>query len=302
MFSGLTLANVLGVPAGTALGQALGWRAAFWAIVPIGLTAATALVFLIPPQAAGKSDLIREFRVLRRPQVLLGMFMSTLTSASLFCVYTYVAPTLLLITRVSPHGVTLTLLLFGVGITIGNLLGGALSDWRPTAFLVGSLMALIVSLVAALLRGALRHPVHRHDPRLGSHPVRRRSAAPVTRRRPRLRSPKTSPPPSIRERLTSATPPEPLSAASLSPPATATARSPSPASESLSSPSLWPRSPSITNGMANPLQLLCCNSADGLLFRGPCWGAPVRTSVRLQRRTYDRESDKRSDDNAKKNP
>lgn len=148
MFSGLTLANVLGVPAGTALGQALGWRAAFWAIVPIGLAAATALLFLVPQQAAGKSNLIHEFRVLRRPQVLLGMFMSTLTSASLFCVYTYVAPTLLLITKVSPHGVTLTLLLFGVGITIGNLIGGALSDWRPTAFLVGSLIALIVSLAA----------------------------------------------------------------------------------------------------------------------------------------------------------
>ncbi len=148
MFSGLTLANVLGVPAGTALGQALGWRAAFWAIVPIGLAAAAALVFLVPPQAAGKSNLIHEFRVLRRPQVILGMLMSTLTSASLFCVYTYVAPTLLVVTRVSPHGVTLTLLLFGVGITIGNLLGGALSDWRPTAFLVGSLLALVISLVA----------------------------------------------------------------------------------------------------------------------------------------------------------
>jgi len=69
-----------------------------------------------------------------------------LTSASLFCVFTYVAPTLLLITRVSPHGVTLTLLLFGVGITIGNLLGGALSDWRPNAFLVGALLALMASL------------------------------------------------------------------------------------------------------------------------------------------------------------
>ena len=148
MFSGLTLANVLGVPAGTALGQALGWRAAFWAIVPIGLAAATALVFFVHPQAAGKSNLLHEFRVLRRPQVLLGMFMSVLTSASLFCVYTYIAPTLLVITRVSPHGVTLTLLLFGVGITIGNLLGGALSDWRPTTFLVGSLLALIGSLVA----------------------------------------------------------------------------------------------------------------------------------------------------------
>jgi DHA1 family inner membrane transport protein len=148
MFSGLTLANVLGVPAGTALGQALGWRAAFWAIVPIGLAAATALFFLVHPQDAGKSNLLHEFRVLRRPQVLLVMLMSVLTSASLFCVFTYVAPTLLVVTRVSPDGVTLTLLLFGVGITIGNLLGGALSDWRPMAFLVGSLLALIGSLAA----------------------------------------------------------------------------------------------------------------------------------------------------------
>jgi len=146
MFSGLTLANVLGVPAGTALGQALGWRAAFWAIVPIGLAAATALFFLVHPQEAGASNLIHEFRVLRRPQVLLVMFMSVLTSASLFCVFTYIAPTLLIITHVSPHGITLTLLLFGVGITVGNLLGGALSDWRPMAFLVGSLLALIASL------------------------------------------------------------------------------------------------------------------------------------------------------------
>ncbi len=147
MFSGLTLANVLGVPAGTALGQAFGWRAAFWAIVPIGLAAAAALFWLVPHQAAGTADLIHEFRVLRRPQVLLVMLMSVLTSASLFCVYTYVAPTLLTITGVSPHGVTLTLLLFGVGITIGNLAGGALSDWRPMAFLVGSLLSLVASLV-----------------------------------------------------------------------------------------------------------------------------------------------------------
>lgn len=150
MFSGLTLANVLGVPAGTALGQAFGWRAAFWAIVPIGLAAATALIFLVPPQAAGRSNLIHEFRVLRRPQVLIVMVMSALTSASLFCVFTYVAPTLLVVTRVSPHGVTLTLLLFGIGITVGNLMGGVLSDWRPTTFLIGSLLALIGSLLALI--------------------------------------------------------------------------------------------------------------------------------------------------------
>ena len=148
MFSGLTLANVLGVPAGTALGQAYGWRAAFWAIVPIGLIAAAAVFLLVPRQTRASIGLLHEFRVLRKPQVLLVLAMSTLTSASLFCVFTYIAPMLEAVTRVSPHTVTLTLLLFGVGITMGNLLGGALSDWRPMTFLLGALLTLIASLIA----------------------------------------------------------------------------------------------------------------------------------------------------------
>src|SRR5271170_1849339 len=61
MFSGLTLANVLGVPAGTALGQAYGWRSAFWAIIPIGLIAATAVFLHAPQQTAGASRLVHEF-------------------------------------------------------------------------------------------------------------------------------------------------------------------------------------------------------------------------------------------------
>lgn len=147
MFSGLTLANVLGVPAGTALGQAFGWRSAFWSIVPIGLIAAASVFVLVPKQSAGTGSLLHEFRVLRKPQVLLVLAMSTLCSASLFCVFTYIAPTLESVTRVSPHMVTITLLLFGVGITVGNLAGGALSDWRPMAFLIGALVALLASLV-----------------------------------------------------------------------------------------------------------------------------------------------------------
>jgi len=148
MFSGLTLANVLGVPAGTALGQAFGWRASFWAIVPIGLMAAAAVLWLVPAQAAVSSQLIHEFRVLGSPRVLLVLAMSVLGSASLFCVFTYIAPTLETVTGVSPHGVTIVLLLFGVGITIGNLLGGAMSDWRPMRFLVMSLLVLLVALAA----------------------------------------------------------------------------------------------------------------------------------------------------------
>ena len=146
MFSGLTLANVLGVPAGTALGQAFGWRASFFAIVPIGLIAATAVFFLVPPQQATGTGLLHEFRVLRQPQVLLMLAMSVLTSTSLFCVFTYITPMLEDITHVSPHAVTIILLLFGVGITIGNLVGGALTDWHPTAFQIGSLLILITSL------------------------------------------------------------------------------------------------------------------------------------------------------------
>ncbi len=146
MFSGLTLANVLGVPAGTALGQSLGWRASFWAIVPIGLIAAAAVFRLVHPQAAVSTRLIHEFRVLRNPRVLLVLAMSVLGSASLFCVFTYVTPTLETVTGISPRGVTIVLLLDGVAITVGNLVGGALSDRRPMRFLVMAVVGVLISL------------------------------------------------------------------------------------------------------------------------------------------------------------
>jgi MFS transporter, DHA1 family, inner membrane transport protein len=147
MFSGLTLANVLGVPAGTALGQAFGWRASFWAIVPIGLIAAAAVLKLVHPQAAVATKLIHEFRMLRNPRVLLVLAMSVLGSASLFCVFTYITPTLETVTGISPRGVTIVLLLCGVGITAGNFIGGAMSDRNPNRFLVMSITAVFLSLI-----------------------------------------------------------------------------------------------------------------------------------------------------------
>lgn len=148
MFAGLTLANVLGVPLGTALGQALGWRSTFWAVVVIGILAVSAIALWVPrdiPHSAG--NIIREFAVLKRPQVLLTMMMSVLASASLFTVFTYIAPLLRDVTGLTPHVVTYVLLLFGVGITIGNILGGKLADWR----LMPSLMATFVGLAAILV-------------------------------------------------------------------------------------------------------------------------------------------------------
>jgi DHA1 family inner membrane transport protein len=157
MFAGLTLANIFGVPLGTALGQWAGWRAAFWAIVPIGVIAAVAVAWLLPKQAdAAPTRLLREFGVLRRPQVILAMSMSVLASASLFSVFTYIAPLLETVTGLSPHHVTFVLLLFGVGITIGNLVGGRLADWRQTPALIGIFSAYAV--VGASLAYASHSP------------------------------------------------------------------------------------------------------------------------------------------------
>ncbi len=148
MFTGLTLANVLGVPAGTLLGQAEGWRATFWAVVVIGLVAVAPVGTFVPAIAADpNSDLIGEFRALRRTQVLLAMAISVLSSVSLFTVFTYIAPLLEQVTKLTPHAVSLVLLLVGVGLTAGNLLGGWLADWR----LMPSVMASFVALTVILL-------------------------------------------------------------------------------------------------------------------------------------------------------
>jgi MFS transporter, DHA1 family, inner membrane transport protein len=143
MFSGLTLANVLGVPAGTALGQAFGWRFAFWALVPIGLVAGLGLFRMVPHQPAEKLHLKHEFRAALRPQVQLVLALSTLSSISLFCVFTYVAPILEQVTRLSPTAVTRVLVVFGVGITVGNLLGGRLADWKQMPVLLTGFVLLI---------------------------------------------------------------------------------------------------------------------------------------------------------------
>jgi MFS transporter, DHA1 family, inner membrane transport protein len=147
MFAGLTLANVLGVPLGTALGEALGWRQTFWAVVVIGIAAAAALYSWLPRDIpAPRVRLTQEARTLGRPQVILAMLVSVLSSASLFSVFTYITPILEVVTRVTAQAVTPILLLFGVGLTIGNLLGGRLGDWK----LMPSLLAFLTALVAVL--------------------------------------------------------------------------------------------------------------------------------------------------------
>jgi DHA1 family inner membrane transport protein len=145
MFSGLTLANVLGVPFGTWLGHAAGWRATFGAIVPIGIAAAIAIAAVLPrDREAPPASLLSEFSVLRKPQVLLAMALSILSSVSLFSIFTYITPILETVSGLTPQGVTTALLLFGVGITVGNLFGGRLADWKLMPAVMASLAALAV--------------------------------------------------------------------------------------------------------------------------------------------------------------
>ena len=155
MFSGLTLANVLGVPVGTALGHMASWRWAFVALLPVGLIAMAGLIFFVPRQEAQRVEFKHELKTVMRLKVQLVLALSTLSSLSLFCVFTYIAPMLSTVTHVSPRVITWVLVLFGVGITIGNLAGGRLSDWRQMTTLIGGYC--LVVLVLLLLPLAMPH-------------------------------------------------------------------------------------------------------------------------------------------------
>ncbi|MGV8920450.1 MAG: MFS transporter [Pseudomonas sp.] len=149
MFTGLTLANVLGVPLGTALGQVAGWRSTFWAVAVIGVIAVIAQMIWLPKEIPmEKGNLVTEFRVLGKTNVLLALAMSAMASTSLFSVFTYIAPILRDVTGVSPHGITIMLLLFGLGLTGGSMLGGKLADSRLLPSLVW--MSIAVVLIVAL--------------------------------------------------------------------------------------------------------------------------------------------------------
>lgn len=148
MFTGLTLANVLGVPFGTALGQVAGWRATFFAVFGIGLAAAAAIAAYVPAGLPGsRGGLAAEFRSLRRWAVLRPMLVSVLASISLFTVFTYITPLLRLESGLTPQEVTGALLLFGIGLNLGNLAGGRLADTRLAATIVGGFAGLVAVLV-----------------------------------------------------------------------------------------------------------------------------------------------------------
>ncbi|MGW4997271.1 MFS transporter [Streptomyces hydrogenans] len=149
MFLGLTVANILGVPAATLLGQHLGWRATFLVVAVIGLGALAALARLVPELPVDeRQGLGREVRALGRPQVLLGLLTAVFGFAGVFAVYSYLASMTTEVMGFGESTVTVVLALFGLGMTAGALAAGPLTDRAPRPTLYGSLAALALTLVA----------------------------------------------------------------------------------------------------------------------------------------------------------
>lgn len=130
MFGGLTTANVLGVPFGTFIGQTYGWRTTFMVISGIGIAALIGIVFLVPAQAAeaAQHSLIRQMRALARPQVLLSMLVTILVFGGMFGAFIYIEPLLTNVTGYSSAAIPWLLVLFGIGLFLGNVLGGHAAD------------------------------------------------------------------------------------------------------------------------------------------------------------------------------
>jgi DHA1 family inner membrane transport protein len=153
MFSGLTLATLLGMPAGAWLGLHFGWRATFWAMTAIGLLSFAVIAVMVKNSRTHEVPvrLADELKTIGRPQVLLGLLMTVLQSMGIFAVITYVQPLLTRVSGFSEAAVSPILLLFGGGMIIGNVLGGRMADRRPTGALLGALAMLTVTLATMTL-------------------------------------------------------------------------------------------------------------------------------------------------------
>ncbi|MFB8370036.1 MFS transporter [Pseudarthrobacter sp. NPDC055928] len=154
MFTGLTAANVLGVPFGTMLGQAAGWRSTFWAITVIGVIALAGILTLVPKTGHGDTTpgtLRSELRAFRSGQVWLSILVTILGYGGMFGAFTYIAFTLTEVSGFAATTVPWLLIVFGVGLFIGNTLGGKAADRNVDRTLMVVLAVLVVVLVGFAL-------------------------------------------------------------------------------------------------------------------------------------------------------
>lgn len=148
MFTGLTAANVFGVPFGTFLGQQAGWRSTFWAISAIGVIAFFGIAALVPV-GSGPQVTVRlrdELHAFRSGQVWLSLLTTVLAYGGMFGAFTYIAYTLTEVSGFATTTVPWLLVLFGLGLVAGNWWGGRLADRTIDGTLIGFIAALVVVL------------------------------------------------------------------------------------------------------------------------------------------------------------
>ncbi|MEU5217325.1 MFS transporter [Streptomyces sp. NPDC020807] len=149
MFTGLTVANIVGVPLGTYIGQTVGWRTTFAIVAALGLVGLLGIARLIPAMPRPEGAHVRaELAALRNPQVLLAMAMTVLGFGGVFAAITYIAPMMTHAAGYSDGAVTWLLVLFGVGMFLGNLLGGRYADraLMPLLYVTLGGLALVLAL------------------------------------------------------------------------------------------------------------------------------------------------------------
>ncbi|RRO18725.1 MFS transporter [Saccharopolyspora rhizosphaerae] len=148
MFMGLTVANVIGVPGGTYVGQAFGWRVTFGVVTLLGVVGFLGVALLVPEQGKPEAAKIRtEFAAFRSAQVWLAMAMTVLGFGGVFAAITYIAPMMTEVAGYSAGAVSWLLVLFGVGMFLGNLLGGKFADKALMPALIVTLAALGITLL-----------------------------------------------------------------------------------------------------------------------------------------------------------
>lgn len=143
MFTGLTVANVIGVPLGTLVGQQIGWRTTFFLVAALGVVGLLGVAKLVPdmPKAEGVR-LRHEIAAFRNVQVLLAMAMTVLGFGGVFAAITYITPMMTHVTGYADGSVTWLLVLFGLGMVVGNLIGGRFADRALMPMLYVSLSGL----------------------------------------------------------------------------------------------------------------------------------------------------------------
>ncbi|MCX5198689.1 MFS transporter [Streptomyces sp. NBC_00249] len=153
MIGGLSIANVLGVPAGAFLGEQFGWRAAFWSVGAASAVALVGILALIPkiPLPAEKPRLGRELRIYRDRQVWLSIGVTALAAGGVFCAFSYLSPLLTDVAGLDSKWVPWILGLFGVGALIGTTVGGRIADANLFGVMIWGITASTVFLTALAL-------------------------------------------------------------------------------------------------------------------------------------------------------